>query len=103
MAVKVKTDEIYTEIKQGVGAKGSWGFAIARAEKGYDRITIWFANPEDIPEGTYAIKVDEIKEVATENKQVNGKWYTQYNIRAKVSPVEGGAEPIDLGDEGVPF
>ena len=103
MAVKVKADDIYTEIKQGVGAKGSWGFAIARAEKGYDRITIWFANPEDIPEGTYAISVDAIEEAAITNKQVDGKWYTQYNITAKVSAVEGGAKPTTLEDEGVPF
>lgn len=103
MAVKLKVDDVYTEIKQGVGSKGRWGFATARAEKGYDRITVWFANPDDIPEGAYAVKVDEITEVGTENKQVNGKWYTQYYIRAKVSTVEGGAVPTEIEDIGVPF
>ena len=105
MAVKVKVGDIFTDIKVGVGAKGAWGLANARAEKGYDRITIWFANPEDIPDGTYAIRVDEIEEVSIVNKldKQSGKWYTQYHAKAKVSAVEGGAEPTTLDDEGVPF
>ena len=103
MAVKVKVDDVYTEIKMGASAKGQWGQAIARAEKGYDRVTIWFNNPEDIPEDTYAVRVAEITEVGTENKQVNGKWYTQYYARAKVESVEGGATAIDLEEEGLPF
>lgn len=103
MAVKVKVGDIFTDIKTGVGAKGAWGLANARAEKGYDRITISFSNPEDISEGTYAVSVDEITEAYTVNKEANGKWYTQYYIRAKVSAVEGGAEPTTIDDEGVPF
>ena len=102
MAVAVKVGDIYTEVKTGATAKGTWGSAIARAEKGYDRITIWFTNADEIPEGTFAIKVDEITEVGTQNKQVDGQWYTQYFARAKVSAVEGGATAIDL-EEGLPF
>ena len=103
MAVTVKVGDIFTEVKTGSTAKGAWGQAIARAEKGYDRITIWFTNPLEVPEGTYAVQVEEITEVGTMNKQVNGKWYTQYNARAKVKAVEGGATPVELGDEGLPF
>ena len=104
MAVKVKVGDVYTEIKMGVSAKkGKWGFATARAEKGYDRITIWFTNPEDIPEDTYAVRVAELTETYTENKEVKGKWYTQYNARAKVESVEGGAVAVELDEEGVPF
>lgn len=103
MAVKVKVGDVYTEIKMGTTSKGKWGCATARAEKGYDRVTIWFANPDDIPEDTYAICVKEIKEIYTVNKEVNGKWYTQYNALATVESVEGGAVAVDLGDEGLPF
>ena len=103
MAVKVKVGDIYTEIKTGESAKGKWGFAVARAEKGYDRITIWFTNPEDIPSDSYAVRVESIEETYTENKQVNGNWYTQYNARAKVESVEGGAVAVELDEEGVPF
>ena len=103
MAVTVKVGEVYTEIKTGTSAKGKWGNATARAEKGYDRITIWFTNPEEIPEDVYAVMVNEIKEVGTLNKQVDGKWYTQYYARARVSVVEGGATEVDIEDEGLPF
>lgn len=105
MAVKIKVGEVYTEIKTGVSAKkGKWGCAVARAEKGYDRITIWFTNPEDIPDDTYAVRLVEITESYTENKEVNGKWYTQYNARARVEAVEGGAVATELNEEGdLPF
>ena len=104
MSVQVKVGDVYTELKMGVSAKGQWGFATARAEKGYDRITIWFTNPENIPEDTYAVRVAEITEVGTQNKQLkDGRWVTQYYARAKMESVEGGAVAVSLDDEGVPF
>ena len=103
MAVQVKVGDVYTEIKTGASAKGQWGQAIARAEKGYDRVTIWFTNAQDIPDGTYAVRVAEITEVGTQNKLVNGVWYTQYYARARVEAVEGGAVAVDLEEGDVPF
>lgn len=106
MAVQVKVGDVYTEIKTGATAKGQWGQAVARAEKGYDRITIWFTNAHEIPEGTYAVRVAEITEVATQNKlnPKDNKWYTQYYARAKVEAVEGGAVATELNEEGeLPF
>lgn len=103
MAVSVKVGDVFPDIKTGVGAKGAWGNVVAKAEKGSDRITIWFANPQDIPDGTFAVSIDEITEVRQSAHQYNGNWIKDYIITAKVSAVEGGANPIDLAEGDVPF
>lgn len=103
MALTVKVGEVYTDIKRGTSAKGDYAFAVAKAEKGSDKITIFFSNPLDVPEDAYAIRIDEIKETTLSAKQYNGNWYKNVSITAKVSPVDGGAEAIVLDDEGLPF
>ena len=103
MGLTVKVGEVYTEIKRGTSAKGEYAFATARAEKGTDRISIFFSNPEEIPEDVYAVSVDEIKDVSVTSKQYNGNWYKNISINAKVSAVDGGANPIDLEEGELPF
>ena len=103
MAVSVKVGDVYPDIKVGVGAKGAWGNVTVKAEKGSDRITVWFSNAVDIPEGTFAVQIDEILEVKQSAHQYNGNWIKDYMVNAKVHAVEGGATPIDLTDEGLPF
>lgn len=104
MGLIVKVGDVYTEIKRGTSAKGEYAFAIARAEKGTDRISVFFDNISDIPETAYAVKVDEIKDVSISAKQINGNWYKNYSITAKVSSVEGGAvETNPFEDGSVPF
>lgn len=99
MAVGVKVGDIYPDIKRGVSAKkGEWAYVVAKAEKGSDKLTIWFANPQDIPEGTFAVEVKEILEARQTAHQYNGAWVKDYAIRAVVSPVEGGATAMDTED-----
>lgn len=103
MGLTVKVGEVYTEIKRGVSAKGEYAFATARAEKGSDKISIFFSNPSEIPETAYAVSIDEIQDVTVSAKQVNGNWYKNFSITAKVSAVEGGATAIDIAEGDVPF
>lgn len=103
MALTVKVGEVYTDIRRGASAKGEYAFATAKAERGSDKISIFFSNPQDIPEDAFAVSIDEITDVSISAKQVNGQWYKNYSITAKVSAVEGGANPIDIADGDVPF
>ena len=107
MAVTVKPGEIYADVSMGVSAKGRWGKALAKAEKGYDKITIWFSNADDLPDEVYAVAIDEINEVElSHSRSKDGtKWFDNFTCRAKVHAVEGGAVAVDLfeSDEGVPF
>lgn len=98
MAVEVKVGDVYTEVKVGSNAHGSWGGAMAHADKGTDRINIWFTNPEDVPEGTFAVEVLEIVSVNLKAQNYNGQWYKKYSVQARVKPVEGGAVAVDLDD-----
>lgn len=102
MAITVKVGDEYPEIKKGMGSKGEWGYVTAKAEKGSDKILIWFANPEEVPEDAFAVRIDEIVDAKVSAKQYNNQWYKTYAITAKVSAIDGGADPLDL-DEGVPF
>ena len=103
MAVKVKVGDIYTEIKRGTSARGSYGIATAKAEKGSDKISIFFSNPNDISDDTYAIEVEEILDASVTAKQIDGKWFKNYSVTAKVKPVEGGAVATEITDDGLPF
>lgn len=107
MAVMVSVGDVYTEIKRGVSAKGEWAIAIARAEKGYDAITVSIDNPQDLPEECYAIRVDEIKNAfIKKTKSKDGsRWFVNYYCTAVCSSVEGGAVETDpfANDDGVPF
>lgn len=98
MAVEVKVGDVYTEVKIGSNSHGPWGNATAHADKGTDKIIIWFSNAEDVPEGTYAVEVEEIKSANLKANNYNGTWYKTYSVQAKVKPVEGGATAIDLDD-----
>ena len=102
MGVKVNVGDVYTEIKRGTNAKGEWGLAIAKADRGTDKISISIANLDDVPEDTYAVQIDEILGVEITVKKVNDKFFKNFTARCKVTPVEGGASPINL-EEGVPF
>lgn len=103
MAVKVKVGDVYTDIKMGVGAKGAWGQVTANADKGTDKILVWFTNAEEIPNDTYAVEIVSIEETDLIPKQYNGQWYKNFSVQAKVKAVEGGATAIDLEEEGLPF
>lgn len=103
MGLTVKVGEVYTEIKRGTSAKGEYAYVTAKAEKGSDKISVFFANPEDVPEDAYAVSIDEIQDVTVSSKQYNGNWYKNISINAKVSAVDGGANPIDLAEGELPF
>ena len=103
MAVKVKVGDVYTEPKIGESQKGRYGYVTAKAERGSDKIAVFFANPDDIPDDAFAVEVVSIEEVAVTAKRVGENWYKNFNVTAKVKAVEGGASPMELDDEGVPF
>ena len=97
----VKVGDEYPEIKRGVGAKGEYAF-VTVGEKS-DKISVFFNNPESVPEGTYGIRIKAITEVSVSNRQYNGNWYKNFSVNADVEPLEGGANPIDIGEGDLPF
>ena len=97
-------------IKSGSGDKGRWLFGKIKAEKGYDEITVWATNPDDL-NPTCDQTVVSIESVSKTNKKstTDGKWYNYYNVNAMLSSaVKAGSstevigfEPLD--DDTIPF
>ena len=103
MALKVKVGDVYTDPKFGENNKGRYGFCTAKAEKGSDKIAIFFSNIDDIPDDTFAVEIVSIEDANISAKRVGENWYKNFGITAKVKAVEGGANPIDLAEGDVPF
>lgn len=93
--VKVKMGDVLpaNEMKSGTGQRGAWAMIPVKAEKGYDKITIWATNPDDI-KGAKAVKVLSIEEASlSKSKKVGAdgteKWYDNCNLQCKLSREEG--------------
>ncbi len=97
MSVILKIGDVVNakDMRSGNGQKGPWAFVQKKAEKGYDTITIWASNPEMV-NGAGAVKVLSIEEASVTNTKkdtpAGPKWYTNYNVRAKLEKVEGFQE-----------
>lgn len=91
MAVKIANGEIISgKVRSGESAKGEWAFTVAKAEKGYDQISIWATNPQDV-QGASAVKIVSIESASITNQRKEGaegtKWYTNYSVTAKLERV----------------
>lgn len=84
-------DKVSLEDKRtGTNDKGnSWMMFRVKAEKGYDRITVWVRNADFAKDLTEA-EIESIESVAIKNTQKNDKWYTDYtvNVRLKSAAYE---------------
>ena len=110
--VEVKKGTIITatDIKAGTGKNGTWAFGKVKAEKGYDAITVWFANPEVYKDITdyKIVSIESVKKTARKVKDAGGaeKWYDEYSCNAvmEVLPVPGDApEGFSRLDADIPF
>ena len=77
------------DIRKGVSSKGEYFLVNKKAEKGYDKITVWASNPGDL-QSAKAVKVNSIKEVRYGHKQSqkDGNWYPEVSIVAELVAVE---------------
>ena len=76
-------------IKKGMSAKGEYFLVTKKAEKGYDKVTIWASNPGDL-QSAKAVKVNAIKEVRYGHRQnpKDGNWYPEVSVIAELMAVE---------------
>ena len=116
-------DKVSLEDKRtGTNDKGNtWMMFHVKAEKGYDRITVWVRNA-DFAKNLTEAEIESIESVAIKNTMKNDKWYTDYtvNVRLKSAAYEaqmnaqaaqsfesalGGfmTVPDNLEDESLPF
>jgi len=94
-----------SEGKTGMGAKGPWLFAVAKADKGRDQITVWADNADEA-KNWEAAKIKEISSVSVGHKQVNNNWYTTFSVNAileKADAIEAGFVPDLMADVNLPF
>lgn len=105
MAVVIKAGEIYPakEWRSGQGSKGPWGFFRVKATKGYDKITVWASNPDQIVNPA-SIKIVEIKAVELKGRkdENTGRWYSDYSVTAvleKTDDIRFGEGDISKTEE----
>ena len=95
----VKQSVSLAEAKSGESSKGIWMFVPVKAEKGYDRITLWVRNSEEARYFTGEAKVKEILSVSITKTQSRDKsqWYTQYNADVILDGKNGNKETANKG------
>lgn len=96
MSVTVKVGDVLSmaEAHFGESARGLWGTVAKKADKGYDRISIWFNNPEAV-RNAQTVQIVSIDSVAIRNRKYTAqdgsqKWATDYTVNATVK--DAGAE-----------
>ena len=110
VAVNIGTIIKKETLKDGVKQDGSkWLFGTVNAEQGYDRITVWAANPDDVSRDS-DLEVSVITGVKISNRKYKAKdgsekWATEYHINAKLEKVAGSEIPegFSMTDEDIPF
>lgn len=80
-----------TEARSGEGQRGAWYKVDARAEKGYDKITVWATNPSDAKNIQGAAEIVKITSVTLTGHSYNGRWYSDYTINAELKQAGQGA------------
>lgn len=94
-------------IKSGTSKDRTWAFGEAKAEKGYDKITCWFANPDVSPNTDYKVKaIQSVTKSAKKYTDKSGveKWADTYSITALCEPCDPNpmSEFATL-DDSIPF
>lgn len=67
---------------KGNGSRGPYFKVIVKAEKGYDKIQVWAANPSEAINITGMARVAEIKSARKSAHEYNGKWYDDVIVEA---------------------
>lgn len=101
--LKVGSNIPVAESRRGSSSHGDWFLVPVKAEKGYDRITVWATNPKDAANIDTAAEIESIKSVKLTARQgKDGKWYPEYSIDAKLKQAGQGAvnaaEQMAFGD-----
>ena len=78
--------------KTGASAHGDWFLVNVKAEKGFDRMTVWATNPKEAAAIDTVAEIESIRSVKLTARQGrDGKWYPEYSIDAKLKQAGQGA------------
>ena len=90
--IKVGGNIPLNESRSGSSGKGDWFLVPVKAEKGYDRVTVWATNPKEAAGINMVAEVESIKSVKLTARQgKDGKWYPEYSVNAKLKQAGQGA------------
>ena len=107
MAVKINVGDIIDTSAAKFGTRkdgSSWGFVSVNAEKGYDKITAWFVNPE-AAQGRARVEVAQISGAKIGNRKYTDKsgaekWATDYSVDITVKAA--GAQQVPPQQQKAP-
>ena len=87
--VSVKAGEVYSteEKKVGVSSHGKYLMFPVKAEKGYDKFTVWANGVSKELEQADSARVKTILEVKISARKHNDKWISNYDVVAELEPV----------------
>lgn len=105
--VRLNRGMILKEIKTGNSERGAYAFSVVKAEKGYDKITVFAHNADEVKaKRTYTIgEIVSVTKTAHKGENKNGEevWYDDYQVNA----VFKEEEPTDgfekLSTDEIPF
>ena len=97
--IQVKVGQMLdcTNARFGMRQDGKpWGLTEVKAEKGYDKLTVWFTNP-DVAKGRTQVEVIAISSAKMSNRRYTAKdgqekWVTDYSVDATVKAA--GAQQV---------
>lgn len=96
--IEIKKGDVIstTEGKSGEGKNGKYAMIPVKAEKGYDKITVWCANADnfDISDKP-SVRVADIISVKRSKRQYNDKWYENVDVNCVLEAVE----EVSFGNE----
>ena len=111
MMVQVNIGQILKKdtLVEGITQKGvKYLFATVKAEQGYDQIKVWAENADDLNKNS-DLEIVSISSAKVTNRKVTkdgqDKWYTDYNVNAKLAKVAGSEIPegFSMTDDDIPF
>lgn len=89
--VEVEKDKVYNTADKrcGVGKGGEYFVFPVKAQKGYDKISVWAAEGTITKElkSADAAKVKEIVKTKKSGRNLDGKWYDNYDVVCVLEPV----------------
>lgn len=102
--INIKVGDVIpvNEAKSGEGKYGTWYLVRVKAEKGYNAISVWASNAAEAKDIKGAARIAEIQSVRLSGKSLDGKWFPDYSIRARLEQADDIVSDDD-DDDDMPF
>lgn len=88
--VELKIGDVISvaEAKKGTSDHGPWMLVPVKAERGFDKVTVWAANAKDAQEIVGYAKVLTMDDAKISGRKVGDKWYSDFSVRCTLAQAD---------------